>query len=227
MIEAIIFDLDGIIIESEQVWERVRRNFTESHGGHWREDSSRHMMGLSTREWAHYLTADLGVRMSGDEAADQVILEMKAEYDRNLPLMPGAAAAVRELSVRWPLAVASGSPLSLIDAVLEGASIRDAFQLLVSCDDVAAGKPAPDVYLEAARQLNVSVERCVVVEDSSNGIKSAATAGASIIAIPNRMYPPDETVLGLARVVLADIKRLTPRAVSRLNGKLNGKTGRR
>ena len=217
MIEAVIFDLDGVIIESEQVWERVRRRFTELHGGHWRQDSSRHMMGLSTREWAHYLTADLGVQMSDDEVADQLIEEMKADYDRNLPLVPGAAAAVRELSARWPLAVASGSPLSLIDAVLEGASIRGEFQLLLSCDEVAAGKPAPDVYLEAARRLKVSVERCVVVEDSSNGIKSAASAGASIIAIPNRMYPPDESVLGLAAAVLADIKHLTPQAVSRLD----------
>lgn len=149
--------------------------------------------------------------------ADHVIEEMKADYDRNLPLVPGAAAVVRELSGSWPLAVASGSPISLIDAVLGGASIRGAFQLLLSCDEVAAGKPAPDVYLEAARRLNVSVERCVVVEDSRNGIKSAASAGASIIAIPNRMYPPDESVLGLAAAVLADIKHLTPQAVSRLD----------
>jgi HAD superfamily hydrolase (TIGR01509 family) len=223
LIEAVIFDLDGIIVESEQVWESVRRRFTEVHGGRWRQDSSRHMMGLSTREWAHYLTADLGVQMSGDEVAFHVIEEMKADYERNLPLIPGAAAAVRELSSKWPLAVASGSPLSLIEAVLEGASIRGAFQFLVSCDEVAAGKPAPDVYLEAARRLEVSVERCVVVEDSSNGIKAAASAGASIIAIPNRMFSPDESVLGVANTVLADIKYLTPQAVARLSGKPNGK----
>jgi HAD superfamily hydrolase (TIGR01509 family) len=223
LIEAVIFDLDGVIIESEQVWERVRRRFTELHGGHWRQDSSRRMMGLSTREWTRYLTAELGVQMSDEDVADQVIHEMKVVYDRDLPLVPGAAAAVRELSARWPLAVASGSPLSLIDAVLEGASIRGEFQLLLSCDEVAAGKPAPDVYLEAARRLNVSVEGCVVVEDSSNGIKSAASAGASIIAIPNRMYPPDEAVLGLADAVLVDIKHLTPQAVSRLNGKSGGR----
>lgn len=177
MIEAIIFDLDGVIVESEEVWDRVRRRFTEAHGGSWRQDSSPHMQGLSTREWAHYLTAELGVRLTDDEAADQVIEEMKRDYDRNLPLVPGAAAAVRRLSASWPLAVASGSPRSLIDAVLEGASIRGAFRVLVSCDEVAAGKPAPDVYLEAARRLNVSAERCAVVEDSSNGIKSAVAAG--------------------------------------------------
>lgn len=223
MIEAVIFDLDGVIVDSEQVWDRVRRGFVQAHGGTWREDSSRHMMGLSTREWAHYLTADLGVQMSDDEVADQVIEEMKVDYDRNLPWVAGAAGVVRELSASWPLAVASGSPLSLIDAVLEGASIRGAFQLLLSCDEVAAGKPAPDVYLEAARRLKVSIKRCAVVEDSSNGIKSAATAGASIIAIPNRMYPPEESVLGLADAVLTDIKLLTPQAVSSLNRKSGGR----
>jgi HAD superfamily hydrolase (TIGR01509 family) len=223
LIEAVIFDLDGVIVDSEQVWDRVRRGFVQAHGGTWREDSSRHMMGLSTREWAHYLTADLGVQMSDDEVADQVIEEMKVDYDRNLPWVAGAAAVVRELSASWPLAVASGSPLSLIDAVLEGASIRGAFQLLLSCDEVAAGKPAPDVYLEAARRLKVSIKRCTVVEDSSNGIKSAATAGASIIAIPNGMYPPEESVLGLADAVLTDIKFLTTQAVSSLNRKSGGR----
>jgi HAD superfamily hydrolase (TIGR01509 family) len=219
LIEAVIFDLDGVIVDSEQVWERVRRRFVELHGGKWRPDTSRHMQGVSTREWAHYLVAGLGVRLSDDEVAGQVIDEMKADYERDLPLVPGAAAAVRELSAAWPLAVASGSPKSLIVAVLERASIRGAFQLLISCDEVAAGKPAPDVYLEAARRLNVSVERCVVVEDSGNGIKSAATAGASIIAIPNRLYPPEDSVLGLADVVLADIKDLTVQAVSMLSGR--------
>jgi HAD superfamily hydrolase (TIGR01509 family) len=223
LIEAVIFDLDGVIVDSEQVWDRVRRGFVQAHGGTWREDSSRHMMGLSTREWAHYLTADLGVQLSDDEVAGQVIAEMKADYDRNLPLIPGAAAVVRELSASWPLAVASGSPLSLIEAVLDGASIRGAFQILLSCDEVPAGKPAPDVYLEAARRLKVSIQRCAVVEDSSNGIKSAAAAGASIIAIPNRMFPPEKSVLELADAVLADIKFLTPQAVSRLNEKSGGR----
>jgi beta-phosphoglucomutase-like phosphatase (HAD superfamily) len=223
LIEAVIFDLDGVIVDSEQVWDRVRRGFVQAHGGTWREDSSRHMMGLSTREWAHYLTADLGVQLSDDEVADQVIEEMKRDYERHLPMVAGAAAAVRRLSAGWRLAVASGSPISLIDAVLEGGSIQTAFHVLVSSDEVAAGKPSPDVYLEAARRLKVSIQRCAVVEDSSNGIKSAATAGASIIAVPNRMYPPDESVLRLADVMLADINHLTPQAVSRLNAKSGGR----
>jgi HAD superfamily hydrolase (TIGR01509 family) len=216
LIEAVIFDLDGVIVDSEQVWDRVRRGFVQTHGGTWRDDSSRHMMGLSTREWSHYLTAGLGVQLPEGEVADRVIEAMKHDYDRNLPLVRGAAAAVLRMTADWPLAVASGSPMLLIDAVLEGASIRDAFKVLVSCDEVAAGKPAPDVYLEAARRLNVRSEHCAVVEDSSNGIKSAAAAGAVIIAIPNQMYPPAESVLGFADLVLTDIEQLTPDAISSL-----------
>jgi HAD superfamily hydrolase (TIGR01509 family) len=174
------------------------------------------MMGLSTREWSHYLTADLGVQLPEHEVADRVIEAMKHDYDRHLPLVRGAAAAVLRVAAEWPLAVASGSPLLLIEAVLEGASIREAFKVLVSCDEVSAGKPAPDVYLEAARRLNVSPDRCAVVEDSSNGIKSAAAAGAAIIAIPNPMYPPSESVRGLADLVLTDIEELTPNAISSL-----------
>lgn len=213
MIEAVILDLDGVIVESEQVWDRVRRSFVELNGGTWREDSSRHMMGLSTREWAHYLTSELGVELSDEDVADQVIEKMKLDYDRHLPLIPGAAMAVRLLSADWPLAVASGSPMSLIEAVLEGGSIRAMFQVVLSCDEVAAGKPAPDVYLEAARRLNVNVQRCAVVEDSSNGIKSAAAAGAKVIALPNPVYPPDRETLALASAVVGDLRSLTPQIV--------------
>jgi HAD superfamily hydrolase (TIGR01509 family) len=213
LIEAVIFDLDGVIVDSEQAWNRVRRSFVERHGGAWREDSSRHMMGLSTREWIRYLTTELGVELSDEEVANQMIEELKLDYGQHVPLIPGAATVVRQLSADWPLAVASGSPMSLIEAVLEGGSIRGVFQVVVSSDEVAAGKPAPDVYLEAARRLNVSVRRCAVVEDSSNGIKSASVAGAKVIAIPNAVYPPDCEVLSLASVVLADIRSLTAEVV--------------
>jgi len=213
---AIIFDLDGVIVESEQVWDRVRRRFVEKHGGTWCEDSSRHMMGLSTRAWAHYLTADLGVTLPEEEVAKQVIEEMKRDYGHSLPLVRGAVPVVRELATNWRLAVASGSPMSLIEAVLDGGSIRGEFKVLVSTDEVVAGKPAPDVYIETARRLKVRVERCVVVEDSSNGIKSAATAGARVIAIPNSAHPPDRETLSLAALVLADISSLTAEVVRSL-----------
>lgn len=213
---AVIFDLDGVIVESEQVWDRVRRHFVEKHGGTWREDSSRHMMGLSTRAWARYLTADLGVRLPQEEVAAQVIEEMKRDYGHSLPLVRGAVPVVRELATNWRLAVASGSPMALIEAVLDGGSIRGEFQVLVSTDEVVAGKPAPDVFIETARRLKVRVERCVVVEDSSNGIKSAATAGARVIAIPNSAYPPDHETLSLAALVLADISSLTAEVVRSL-----------
>jgi HAD superfamily hydrolase (TIGR01509 family) len=215
-IEAIIFDLDGVIVASEQVWDRVRRRFVETHRGTWRKDSSRQMMGLSTRAWARYLTVELGVDLPEEEVAKQVIEEMKRQYERNLPFVDGAVAAIRELSASWPMAVASGSPKSLIEAVLVGGAIHDEFQVLVSSDEVAAGKPAADVYLEAARRLDVSAERCVVVEDSLNGIRSAVAAGATVIAIPNSAYAPEDETISLATLVLADIKSLTPHLVRSL-----------
>jgi len=216
MIEAVIFDLDGVLVQSEEVWERVRRRFVEDNGGTWHQQSHRHMMGVSTAAWVDYLVSDLGVRLPPDEVAKRVIGELLADSSRQLPLLPGAVEAVRGLATELRLAVASGSPISLIDAVLRGASIRGLFEVVVSSDEVAAGKPAPDVYFEACSRLGVEPSRCVVVEDSANGIRSAAAAGTRIIAIPNRRYPPESEALRLAHAVLPDIRALTPEVMTRL-----------
>jgi HAD superfamily hydrolase (TIGR01509 family) len=216
MIEAVIFDLDGVLVQSEEVWERVRRRFVEDNGGTWHQQSHRHMMGVSTAAWVDYLVSDLGVRLPPDEVAKRVIGELLEDYSRQLPLLPGAVEAVRGLATELRLAVASGSPISLIDAVLRGANIRGLFEVVVSSDEVAAGKPAPDVYFEACSRLGVEPSRCVVVEDSTNGIRSAAAAGTRIIAIPNRRYPPESEALRLAHAVLPDIRALTPEVMTRL-----------
>ena len=215
-VRAVIFDLDGVIVESEQVWERVRSRFVESHGGVWRGESQRHMMGISTRDWARYLKLDLGVQLELDEIPTRVISAMQVEYERHLPLVAGAVPAVRGLAREWSLAVASGSPRVLIETVLRTAEIIDDFKVLVSSDEVNAGKPAPDVYLEAARRLGVPIGSCVVVEDSSNGILSGHAAGAKIIAIPNAAFPPDAGTLRLANKSLRAIHQLTPSVIRAL-----------
>ena len=216
-VDAVILDLDGVIVESEAVWERVRSRFVEAHGGRWLGDSHRHMMGMSTAAWVAYLTADLGVALPAREVASRVIAKMRDDYSEHLPLVTGAVAAIGGLSRHWKLAVASGSPMSLIDAVLEGAGIRELFGAIVSSDEVDSGKPAPDVYLEAAARLGVRPDVCVVVEDSANGIKSGVAAGARVIAIPNHQYPPDTQSLELAGLILRDIALLTPDAVRQVN----------
>jgi beta-phosphoglucomutase-like phosphatase (HAD superfamily) len=155
VIKAVVFDMDGVLIDSEPVWERVRRNFVATRGGQWRDDAQDRLMGMSTAEWSAYLSEDFGLRLAAPQVAELVIAAMAAEYRAHLPLLPGAVGAVRDLSARWPLAVASSAPKSLIDAVLDASGLRPAFAAAVSSEEVARGKPAPDVYLEAAARLGV------------------------------------------------------------------------
>jgi HAD superfamily hydrolase (TIGR01509 family) len=214
MIEAVVFDLDGVLIDSEPVWEEVRRDVVATHGGRWAPDAQRRLMGMSTGEWARYLSEDLGVGLPPDQVAALVIKRMSERYARDLPLMPGATEAVRRLAARWPLGLASSSPPVLIETVLDAAGIRSLFRVTVSTEDVPHGKPAPDVYLTVAERLGFAPGRCVAVEDSSNGLRSAATAGLHVIAVPHPRYPPDPDALASAQIVLPDLGALTPEVVA-------------
>ena len=216
MIEAVIFDLDGVLIDSEPVWEEVRRDFVAAHGGHWAPDAQRRLMGMSTPEWARYLSADLGAGLPRDEVAVQVIREMADRYARHLPLMPGAVEAVRRMAGRWPLGLASSSPLVLIETVLKAAGIQSLFVAAVSTEEVPHGKPAPDVYLTVADRLRVWPARGAAVEDSGNGLRSAGAAGLQVVAVPHPRYPPEPDALAVARVVLPDLSELTRNLVARL-----------
>lgn len=209
VIKAVVFDMDGVLIDSEPVWERVRREFVADRGGRWPDDAQDRMMGMSTAEWSAYLSADFGLRLSAPRVAELVIAAMAAEYQAHLPLLPGAVDAVRELSARYPLAVASSAPRSLIEAVLDASGLRPAFAAAVSSEEVARGKPAPDVYLEATARLGVPASACAAVEDSSNGLRSAAAAGLAVIAVPRPEYPPVAEALDHARLVLDSLTQLT------------------
>jgi HAD superfamily hydrolase (TIGR01509 family) len=216
MIEAVVFDLDGVLIDSEPVWEEVRRGLVAERGGHWAPDAQRRLMGMSTPEWARYLSQDLGVGLPPDEVAATVIDRMAARYREHLPLMPGAAEAVQRLAARWPLGLASSAPAVLIDTVLEAAGLRPYFQVTMSTEQVPHGKPAPDIYLAVTSRLGVEPARCAAVEDSSNGLRSAAAASMRVIAIPHPRYPPDRDALAAASLVLPTLAELTPDAVSAL-----------
>jgi HAD superfamily hydrolase (TIGR01509 family) len=217
MIEAVVFDLDGVIIDSEPVWEQVRRQVVATRGGHWAADAQQRLMGMSTGEWARYLSEDLGVGLPPAQVADLVIERMAARYTERLPLMPGAVAAVRGLAARWPLGLASSSPPSLIDTVLDAAGLRSSFATTLSTEQVPRGKPAPDIYLAVTGRLGRRPDACAAVEDSSNGLRSAAAAGLRVIAVPHPRYPPDPGALEAAALVLTNLGQLTPAAVAALD----------
>ncbi len=208
-----MFDLDGVLIDSEPVWEQVRRDVVASHGGHWAADAQDRLMGMSTAEWSRYMSSGLGVRLPPRQVAEVVIAAMAARYREHLPLLPGAVDAVRRMAARWPVGLASSAPRSLIETVLDAAALRPVFAATVSTEELARGKPAPDVYLAAAARLRVVPQACAAVEDSSNGLRSAAAAGCAVIAVPRPAYPPADDALASARLVLPSLAGLTVPAV--------------
>ncbi|MEP6977938.1 MAG: HAD family phosphatase [Thermoleophilia bacterium] len=214
MIEAVIFDLDGVILDSEELWDEVRENLAREREGQWHEGAQADMMGMSSREWSVYMHERIGLPEPPEEINAEVVRRMLERYRRELPLIPGAVEAVECLGARWPLGLASSSNRELIDAALEASDLARHFRVTVSSEEVARGKPAPDVYLEAARRLAVAPESCAAVEDSHNGIRSAKAAGMRTIAIPNQRFPPGEDALGEADVALDAIAELTPEVVA-------------
>jgi HAD superfamily hydrolase (TIGR01509 family) len=214
VIDAVVFDMDGVLIESEEVWDAVRRAYVAEQGGTYGEDIQRAVMGMSSPEWSRHLHEAAGVPAEPQAINDEVVLRMLASFHEHLPLIDGASDAVRRLAQRFPLAVASSSNRPLIDTVLDVAGLAECFRATVSSEEVPRGKPAPDVYLEAARRLGVAPERCAAVEDSHNGIRSAHAAGMLVIAIPNRSYPPDTEALAHADVVIPSIDELTPELIA-------------
>jgi HAD superfamily hydrolase (TIGR01509 family) len=209
-IEAVVFDLDGVLVDSEAVWDEVRRRFTEENGGRWHEGAQRDMMGMSSVEWSRYVRDRLGVRMEPERISAAVADRVADLYRQRLPLLPGAVEAVRALAAEWPLGLASSSNRLVIDLVLEQAGITGAFRATVSSEEVGAGKPAPDVYLEAARRLDVDPSSCAAIEDSTNGIRSAHAAEMPVVAVPNRDFPPEPDALALASLVLDSLEELSP-----------------
>jgi HAD superfamily hydrolase (TIGR01509 family) len=214
VIEAVVFDLDGVILDSEELWDEVREGLARERGGGWHEGAQADMMGMSSREWSVYMHERIGLPEPPEEINAEVVRRMLERYRRELPLIPGAVEAVERLAARWPLGLASSSNRELIDAALEAAGVARYFRVTVSSEEVECGKPAPDVYLEAARRLGVAAERCAAIEDSQNGIRSAKAAGMRVIAIPNRRFPPSEEALADADVLLDSIAELNPEVVA-------------
>ena len=217
MIRAVVFDLDGVLLDSERLWDQARREVAISHSGHWRPDATAAMLGMSSVEWSGYMRDTLAVELAPDQIVDLVVANLLEQYRRRLPLILGAVEAVQRIGRRWPLALASSAGRPVIDTVLAVAGLQHEFQATVSSEEVPRGKPAPDVYLEAALRLGQPPLACAAVEDSANGIRSALAAGLRVVAIPNPDYPPPASVLAQAQVVIGSLADLTGELVEQLD----------
>ena len=216
MIEAVVFDLDGVLLDTEELWDEARRQLAEERGAAWPDGAQRAMMGMSSREWSRYMHDVIGLREPPEEISDEVVRRLESLYRERLPLVPGALEAVRRIGARWSLAIASSSNRPLIDLFLELTGTGELFRATVSSEEVERGKPAPDVYLEAARRLGADPASSAAIEDSENGIRSATAAGMQVVAIPNLAFPPSDDALALADAVLVSLDELRPEVIESL-----------
>lgn len=215
MAQFVIFDLDGTLIESEEVWEDVRRRFVITHGGRWRDDAQTTMIGMRTAEWAQYIHETLTVPLPADTIARDVVDGVVRRMNANVPVLPGAEGALKRLARDFRLALATSASLPVAETVLARTGWHVYFSTVVSADAVARGKPAPDVYLRALELLGAHPQQTAAVEDSANGIRSAHSAHLSVIAVPNRSFPPDAMALAQATCVLNGLEELDSDVVRR------------
>jgi HAD superfamily hydrolase (TIGR01509 family) len=207
-IEAVVFDLDGVIVQSEELWDAARRELAAEHGIDWPDGATDAMMGMSSKEWSRYVHDEVGVPDPPEEINRKVLAWVEKRYREELPWIPGAREAVRRIGAEFPLGLATSSNREIIDIVVEIGGFEDLLKVTVSSEEVERGKPAPDVYLEATRRMGVDPERTAAVEDSTNGLLAAKAARMRVIAIPNDAHPPAEKGLAAADVVLSSIEDL-------------------
>lgn len=211
-----MFDLDGVLLDSELLWDSARRQVVDQHGGRWRPEATAAMQGMSSVEWSSYLRTQLGVDLDEQRIVELVVAALLARYRQHLPLLPGAPEAVARLGQRWPLGLASSANRSVIHEFLDLTGLTGAFAVTVSSEEVPKGKPHPDVYLAVSRRLGLPARNCVAVEDSSNGIRAAVAAGMPVVAVPNRDFPPGSEVLARADLVVDRLDDLTVARIGRL-----------
>jgi HAD superfamily hydrolase (TIGR01509 family) len=213
VIEAVVFDLDGILVQSEELWDEARRSLAAEHDIEWPDGATDAMMGMSSKEWSRYVHDEVGVPDSPDEINRRVLAKLEERYRRDLPWIDGAQEAVRRIGAEFPLGLATSSNREIIDIVVEVGGFGDLLAVTLSSEEVERGKPAPDVYLEVMRRMGVEPVSTAAVEDSTNGLLSASAAGMRVIAIPNDAHPPAPKGLAVADVVLRSIAELTPGVV--------------
>lgn len=214
-IDAVVFDLDGVLVQSEELWDEARQELARDAGVEWPADATEAMMGMSSKEWSAYMHDEVGLKSSSPDEINRAVLERLLErYRSDLPWIDGAVEAVQRMAGAYPLGLATSSNREIIDVVVEVGGFGGLLSVTVSSEEVERGKPAPDVYLECARRMGVEASRCAAIEDSTNGLLSAAAAGMRVIAIPNDAHPPAPKGLEKADVVLDSIAELRPEVAS-------------
>jgi HAD superfamily hydrolase (TIGR01509 family) len=209
-IDAVVFDLDGVLVDSETIWDDARREVVTRHHGTWTADATHAMMGMSSTEWGGYLHDELAVDVPVGEIVAEVTAAVDAQYQQHFPLLPGAQRAVEQLAREWPLGLASSSNRSIIERFLDASGLRACFAVTVSSEQVARGKPAPDVYLAALERLDARAARSVAIEDSTNGLFAASAAGVTVVAVPNSHFPPTAEAVRRAALVVPRVDEVTP-----------------
>lgn len=206
VIRGVVFDLDGIVIDSEHLWEEGWRAYAERAGSTWSHDDTLAVQGMSSPEWSSHIAEHVGRPGTAAEVADYCIAFTirRIVADGQGPLIDGAGDLVARAAAAVPIALASSAARPAIDAVLEHHHLTHLFSATVSSEEVERGKPSPDVYLEAVRRLGLTSEHCLAVEDSSNGIRAARAAGLLVVAIPNPTYPPAADATEMAHYVARD-----------------------
>lgn len=212
---AVVFDLDGTLVDTEAYWDVVRRGLARDAGVAWPDGATQAMMGMSTGEWSRFLAEEVGFPYPPEECAGRTIDAMVAHYRSGVTLLPGALEAVRRMGQRYPLAIASSSPRLLIDTFVEVMDLADLIPVTVSTEEVERGKPAPDGFLRACELLDVNPGRAIAVEDSTNGIVSARAAGMTVVSVPPHFHPPSADVLA-GTTVIETLEGLTYDLVERL-----------
>jgi len=216
LIDAVVFDVDGLLLQSEEIWDGARRDLADEAGVGWPADATEAMMGMSAPEWSHYMHEEIGLPMDPDAVNAAVLSRIERRYRRELPWIRGARDALVRIAGRRPVGLATSSNREIVDLFVERGGLEELIAVMVSSEEVGAGKPEPDVYLEATRRLGVDPRRAAAVEDSTNGLLSAAAAGLKVIAVPNPAHPPEAEGLRVADVVLDSIGDLSPDVVERL-----------
>lgn len=215
-IQAVVFDMDGVLVDSEELWDEIRRGLATANGLAWPADATAIQQGMSTPEWSAYLSEVVEIPGSPSQIGVEVIGRMAAAYQVELPMIPHAVETVSGLASRWRLGLASSSPRALIDTVLQRSGMVEDFELSLSTEEVSAGKPSPVVYESVVARLGVDPARTVAIEDSSNGLFSASAAGLIVIAVPHSAFPPAPDALALADVVVSAISDVTAELIESL-----------
>lgn len=216
-IEAIVFDLDGVLVDSEIWWHEVRADWATAHGRTWTIEDTRAVMGANSRGWARIMRERLDLDPGEElEIESAVVAGVVARFRRDgAPVIPGAVEAAERLAATYPVAIASSAHADVIRAALDATGLARTIRIAVSSDEVEHGKPAPDVYLEAARRLGAEPSRCLVVEDSLNGVLAGRAAGMIVVLVPNGHVLPAPRTAELADLVLERLDQLDPTAVRR------------